>query len=1579
MTERFNDPDIRPLEGAPSPADALARRTGELARPAFTGGVHDPASARDACGVAAVARLDNIGRHEVVSRGLIALDRLEHRGAAGADETTGDGAGILLDLSHDFFRLRAPEAGLRAAELPPPGRLAVAVCFFPHEPARAREIEMRLEQLVAEDGHQPLSWREVPVEPSAAGKMGREAAPKIVQLLIGAGDQHTNQDEFERALFLTRRRAEIEFGFEASFPSFSSRTIVYKGMLTAPQLPEFYPDLVDSTLKSRFAIVHSRFSTNTLPSWELAQPLRMLAHNGEINTALGNVNWMRAREATLSSPLLPGLEELFPLIPETASDSAAFDRALELITLAGRSLPHAMMMMVPQAHEGRDDMPADLEGFYRYHARMQEPWDGPAALAFSDGKTLGAMVDRNGLRPGRWMITDDGWLAMGSESGIFTVSESKIYRKGRFRPGQLVICDLKSGSVHADGEIELQEARRNPYGRWDTERTKHFDEIEAPAPRPAEKLPLDLRQRAFGYTQEDLRILLQPLVEQAKEPTGSMGNDLSLAAFSEHEPSLFSYFKQRFAQVTNPAIDSVREAVVMSLTTRLGAKGRLLDLEQNDSFQIEIDQPILTNDDIDRLRNANEPELAAFTIDATWPLGEGPEGMQAAMDRVCVECDEALAGGATMLIISDHEIGPERVPIPSLLASAAVHQHMVREGTRLQASLIIESGEPREIHHLAALIGYGATAINPYLMLESIEAMDEIVVGGERLRSEDAVRRAITGLCMGLKKVLSKMGISTVHSYRGAQIFEAVGLDRGLINLHFTGTPSRLGGIGVEGLAVEALARHARGWPEAHGLSLPEHVEEGLLAADHAKLLPQGGVYRWRLDGERHMWDPQTIASLQRSVREETPEAGLESYEEFSRRVNEENAQHALLRGLLGLRVKDEPLPLEEVEPAAEIVKRFSTGAMSLGALSKEAHETLAVAMNRLGGMSNSGEGGEDPRRNDPDPNGDQRRSRIRQVASGRFGVDIDYLSRADQLQIKVAQGAKPGEGGQLPGHKVDSYIARLRHSTPGVELISPPPHHDIYSIEDLKQLIYDLRAANPRASVSVKLAAEAGVGTVAAGVVKAGADHIVIAGHDGGTGASPQSSIQSAGVPWELGLAEAQQALLDSELRSRVVLQADGQMRTGRDIVIAALLGADEMGLSTAPLIAAGCIMMRVCHLNTCPVGVATQDPELRKRFKGTPEQVVTYMLYVAEEARQLMAQLGARTLPELVGRTHLLDPKLNKTNWKTETLDLRPLLAVPPVAEGRPKGFVEGSKHGEAGESFDRRLLVKRYETHRAAGNLTSAEDIGEPLEVNTVITNGDRAVGGTLSNAVVRDHGPAGLPDGSIQIRLRGSAGQSAGAWLAPGVTVEVEGDVNDYAGKGLSGGILSVRPAGESHFAAAENVIAGNVALYGATRGKAFFSGRVGERFAVRNSGASAVVEGVGEHACEYMTGGCIVVIGQTGQNFGAGMSGGIALVHNPDGKLAARTNHQLVDLDPLGPEHRETLHELLSEHLARTDSDVARVLLRRWEEAVKEFTLVIPRGFKEAMARAAEENGSAPGGERDGLESEAPDEKRGAAA
>ncbi len=1201
-----------------------------------------------------------------------------------------------------------------------------------------------------------------------------------------------------------------------------------------------------------------------------------------------------------------------------------------------------MMMMIPAAWEGRDDVSEELRGFYRYHSRLLEPWDGPAAIAFSDGSTLGAMLDRNGLRPGRWTITRDGWVCLGSESGIFTVEPGKVARMGRLEPAQLFLVDLERGLVRTDGEPERDVAASAPFGDWHEDGKLGVRELPDPHATIEPIEPLRTRQLAFGYSQEDLRTVLAPLLRDGREPTGSMGNDLALAVFSEQRPSLFSYFKQRFAQVTNPAIDSVREQCVMSLRTDIGPQGNLLSETPETVQHVELSQPILTDFELERLRRNPHNALAPTTLDITWPLAEGAAGLEGALDRLRAEAVEALRGDTTLLVLSDRATDADRVPIPALLACSTVHHALVREGTRLRAALVIESGEPREIHHMAALLGFGATAINPYLMLETITVLDQPTVGLDGPVPE-AADRAIAAIAKGLLKVLSKMGISTLRSYRGAQIFEIVGLADDVVAEHFTGTHSRLGGIGIAELAAEALERHARAYPEQHDLALPAHVEDARLAAGHEKLLPQGGVYRWRRDAEKHMWDPQTIASLQHAVRTEG-EARRESYEEFSRRVNEENAAHALLRGLLRLRPSDVPYDLDEVEPAAELVRRFSTGGMSLGALSPEAHETLAIAMNRIGGYSNSGEGGEDRRRDTPDPNGDERRSRIRQIASGRFGVDIEYLARADQIQIKVAQGAKPGEGGQLPGHKVDPYIGSLRYAMPGTELISPPPHHDIYSIEDLKQLIYDLRAANPRAGVSVKLAAESEVGTVAVGCVKAGADHLVIAGHDGGTGASPLSSIQHVGVPWEIGLAETQQALLDADLRSRVVLQTDGQIRTGRDVVIAALLGADEVGLSTAPLIATGCIMMRVCHLNTCPVGVATQDPELRARFAGKPEHVVEYLVMVAEEARELMAQLGVKRYGDLVGRTELLEQDLGNEHWKTRYLDLEPLLAVPPKARQAPRGHIpaDAPEH-PVGASFDERRLF---------GPAAPAIERGEPVRHATEVTNIDLAVGGRVSSAVVAAHGAAGLPEDTIRFELRGSAGQSAGAWLAPGVSITVAGDVNDYAGKGLSGGVLAVRPPPGAGYRGERNVIAGNVALYGATGGKAFFRGLVGERFAVRNSGALAVVEGVGEHGCEYMTGGFVVVLGPTGHNFAAGMSGGIACVWDPEGTFPERCNTEMVELEEVHPDGKGFLRELIAEHERRTGSPVAAGLLERWAEAPAEFTVVIPPGYRAALAHTA---------------------------
>jgi len=1508
------------------------------------GGVHDPASFRDGCGVACVARLDGKAIHETIDRALVALDRLEHRGAAGADESTGDGAGIMFALPHEFFRGRTAEIDTRPTVLPGPGRLAVAMCFLRRDSERGSDaIQRRIGELVAEAGHTPIGWRQVPVDETSAGELARECAPQISQLFIEAGAGIADEASFDRSLFVVRRRAEHELGRDVFFPSMSCRTIVYKGMLTAPQLPQFYPDLRDLSLQSTFAIVHSRFSTNTAPSWELAQPLRMIAHNGEINTVLGNVNWMRAREAVLSSEEFgEDLRDCLPLIDEGVSDSAAFDRAFELMVLGGRSPQHAMMMMVPASWEDRDDVPAELEGFYRYHSRLVEPWDGPAALAFCDGHTLGAMLDRNGLRPGRWMITRDGWVCIGSESGIFTTSPSKIARMGRLQPARLFVVDLDTGLVRTDGEPELAVASSAPYGEWYAEGKLGVRELPDPMATIQPVEPLLTRQLAFGYSQEDLRILLAPLLRDGREPTGSMGNDLALAVFSDQRPSLFSYFKQRFAQVTNPAIDSVREACVMSLRTDIGPQGNLLSDKPQVVNHVELKQPILTDFELERLRRNPHNALAPTTIDITWSIEDGEDGLEAALERIRGQAIEAVSSDTTLLVLSDRATSENRVPIPALLACSTVHHALTREGTRLRAALVIESGEPREVHHLAALIGFGATAINPYLMLETMTMLDEPTVGLEGPLA-DANEMAIAGISKGLLKVLSKIGIATIRSYRGAQIFEIVGIDQAVVDEHFTGTPSRLGGIGLGEIAREALDRHARAYPEAHGLALAEHVEEARLPAASEKLLPQGGVYRWRRDGERHMWDPETIASLQRATRTDGEEA-LESYEEFSHRVNEENASHALLRGLLRFRGHAEPIPLDEVEPAADLVKRFSTGAMSLGALSPEAHETLAIAMNRLGGWSNSGEGGEDRRRNTPDPNGDQRRSRIRQVASGRFGVDVEYLSRADQIQIKIAQGAKPGEGGQLPGHKVDDYIGALRYALPGTELISPPPHHDIYSIEDLKQLIYDLRAANPAASVSVKLAAESGVGTVAVGCVKAGADHVVIAGHDGGTGASPLSSIQGAGVPWEIGIAETQQALLESGLRNRVILQTDGQMRTGRDVVIGALLGADEIGLSTAPLIATGCIMMRVCHLNTCPVGVATQDPELRARFSGKPEHVVNYMILVAEEARKIMASLGIRRFSDLVGRTELLEQNHDIHHWKASSIDLGPLLAVPPQAVAAPRGFVPAeAKVQPVGASFDERELI---------GPAQAAIERGERVAIETTVTNVDLAVGGRLSNALVAARGAEGLPEDTITAALRGHAGQTAGAWLAPGITLDVHGDVNDYAGKGLSGGVLAVRPDERSGFRAERNVIAGNVALYGATAGKAFFRGIAGERFAVRNSGALAVVEGIGEHGCEYMTGGCVVVLGPTGRNFAAGMSGGIACIWDPDETFAAKVNMGMVELEAVHPDGDYFLRGMIAEHARRTGSPVAGGLLERWEEAADEFVVVIPPGFRAALAHTA---------------------------
>ena len=1554
--------------------------TSHTMQPPKAVGLYDPRFEHDACGVGMVARLDNTPTHEVVERGIAALKNLEHRGASGADPCTGDGAGILMQMPDELLR------AVVGFELPPAGRYGVLMCFLPaDDKARRERLEEMLERTVREEGQSVLGWRDVPVRPEHTGEVAGACRPVIRQLFVGAGSDHAeDQDAFERKLYVIRRVCELDpDGAGLYVASSSSRTLNYKGMLISYQLAEFYPDLRDERCKSALALVHSRFSTNTFPSWELAHPYRTICHNGEINTVMGNVNWMRARESELSSELFgEDLQKILPVVTPGNSDSATFDNVMELLLLAGRSPAHAAMMMIPEAYRDREDLPAELVGFYAYHSCLMEPWDGPASVAFTDGRVVGATLDRNGLRPGRWVETTDGHVVLGSETGIVPdVAPSEIVRLGRLQPGKLFLVDLQRGRIVEDGEVKRVLSTRRPYREWYERSSVRFDELEPSEQVTISDQPLPRRQRAFGYTQEDLRVLLAPMARDGAEPIGSMGNDISLAVLSDQAPPLFSYFKQLFAQVTNPPIDPIREEIVMSLETTLGSERNLFEETPEHAHKLVLERPILLNRELETLRHVSHELFAARTIDITWPLAEGPGGMERALQRVCEQAHDAIAAGVNIIVLSDRSIGPRRAPIPSLLAVASVHHHLVREGTRLRVGIVLESGEPREVHHFATLIGYGASAINPYLMLETLDTLvieGRIAPGssdgalrppGEELneRLERAAQNVVKAIGKGLLKTISKMGISTIQSYRGAQIFEAVGLEHELIDRHFTGTASRIGGVGLDVLGREALERHARAWP-----------------APEDELLPVGGVYAWRRDGEHHMWNPDTIALVQHAVRaggfgdaggasvsrslngnitaalagEDAALAEVRSsdayakYREYADAINEDAARKATLRGLLRFGVEGRaPIPIEEVEPASEVVRRFCTGAMSLGSISREAHETLAIAMNRLGGRSNTGEGGEDPARFQPDPNGDRRRSAIKQVASGRFGVTINYLVNADELQIKMAQGAKPGEGGQLPGGKVDAYIGSIRHTTPGVGLISPPPHHDIYSIEDLKQLIYDLRCSNPPtdahagAQVSVKLVAEVGVGTVAAGVSKANADRVLISGHDGGTGASPLSSIQAAGIPWEIGLAETQQTLLLNDLRSRIVVQTDGQLKTGRDVVIAAMLGADEMGFSTAPLIATGCIMMRACHLNTCPVGIATQDPALRERFRGTPEHVVNFFFFVAEEAREILASLGLRSLDEAIGRVDLLEARGAIEHWKARGVDLTHLLTHIELPDDAPRRRVEPPPE-VLSEALDWELV------QRSAG----AIERGERVHIELPIRNGNRCVGGILSSHIARLHGAAGLPESSIEVEFEGSAGQSFGGWLAPGVTFTLRGDANDYTGKGLSGGVLAVRPREgmAPEFKAQENVIVGNTLLYGATAGRAFFRGLAGERFAVRNSGACAVVEGVGDHGCEYMTGGRVVVLGPTGRNFAAGMSGGIAYVLDEAGAFARRCNMGMVGFESPSPEDATELRALISEHAARTDSPVAARVLAEWDELLAggAFVKVMPHDYKRVLSEQA---------------------------
>ena len=1490
-------------------------------------GLYCPETERDACGVGFVAHIRGQKSREIVEQALEVLRRLSHRAATGADPETGDGAGILLQVPHRFFKREGLRLGF---DMPHRRGYGVGMVFLPADPAGRRACEQVLEEVVAEEGQRLLGWRDVPIDEAQAGPTARAVLPVIRQIYIAR--RRLVPTAFERKLYVIRkltenrvreRAAEIDPDGRFHVASLSAETIVYKGLLLPGRLAAFYRDLDDPDFVAALAVVHSRFSTNTFPTWDLAQPLRFVAHNGEINTVQGNRNWSNARKSLLSSGKFGGrIDRLFPIIVPGKSDSAQFDNMLELLHLGGRSLPHAMMMMIPEAWEGNPDLERDRVDFYRYAATLMEPWDGPAAIVFSDGHLVGATLDRNGLRPARYLITADDRVILASEAGVLDVPPHMVRSKGRLRPGRMFLVDTASGSIVSDEEVKREVVSRFPYGRWLKDNVFELPEVPSAEDPPLVRGDeLARQQRSFGYTLEDLRLLVAPMAEDGKEPVGSMGTDTPLAALSDQSPSLFSYFHQLFAQVTNPPIDPIRERLVMTLDTNIGPDGNTFEESPEQCHSLHIGAPVLTNHHLHAIASVSEGVFDPTRLSLLYPVADDPAALAGAIDRLCAAAVEAIDEGRNILILSDRGVNEELAPIPALLGLSAVQQHLTRLGIRMQAGLIVETGEAREVHDVALLVGYGAAAVNPYLALDTVRAMAAAGELGD-VSPDEAERRYIAAIADGLLKVMSKMGISTVQSYRGAQIFEAVGLDRDLIDRHFTGTPSRMGGVGLAELHREVRERHARGFAGPG-----EHRP----AQSPGRALPAGGQYQWRPDGERHKWNPDTIAALQAAVWQERDDL----FADYSRLVDDEDGALCTLRGLLEL-VEDEPVPLDEVEPASEIVKRFATGAMSFGSISAEAHETLAIAMNRIGGKSNSGEGGEEERRYEPDESGDLRRSAIKQVASGRFGVTTTYLVNADELQIKVAQGAKPGEGGQLPGHKIDERIARVRHSTPGVSLISPPPHHDIYSIEDLKQLIYDLQSVNPQARISVKLVAQVGVGTVAAGVAKAGAGGVVIAGYEGGTGASPLSSLKHAGLPWELGLAETQQVLVANRLRDRIRVQVDGGLRTGRDVVIAALLGGEEFGMATASLIATGCVMLRKCHLNTCSVGIATQDPALRQRFTGTPEQVVTFFMLVAEEVRRLMARLGFRRFQDMIGRADRLRPRAAGRHWKAERLDLSPLLVVGDGPRSCP---------GDG-----QRIALDQHIGHELLRQAQDAIDGGPQVEIELPVRNTDRAAGAMLSGEVARQHGSRGLPDDTIRVRLTGSAGQSFGAFLAAGVTIELEGDANDYAGKGLSGGRLIVRPPREAPFAPEESVIVGNTCLYGATGGEAFISGQAGERFAVRNSGARAVVEGVGDHGCEYMTGGVVVVLGPTGRNFAAGMSGGLAYVFEREHTFARRCNLGSVELASLREESEVwAVYALIEDHVRATGSPLGNRILDNWEMMVAHFVKVLPLEYKRVLA------------------------------
>ncbi|HKR88409.1 MAG TPA: glutamate synthase large subunit [Phenylobacterium sp.] len=1525
-------------------------------------GLYDPANEHDSCGVGFVANIKGRKTHDVIEAGLKILVNLDHRGAVGADPLVGDGAGILIQIPDALYREWAQGAGVT---LPPAGEYAVAMCFLPQDDeARAAAVQ-QFEHFLAVEKQPLLGWRDVPINTHGLGEAVLASMPVVRQCFIGRGPTIRDQDAHERKLLAVRKQIQnplAELAVKRNMPglsqlyipSLSTRTVVYKGLLLADQVGSFYEDLKNPLAQTALALVHQRFSTNTFPSWKLAHPYRFIAHNGEINTVRGNVNWMNARRRSMESELLgPDLHKMWPLIPHGQSDTACLDNALELLVAGGYPLAHAVMMLIPEAWAGNPLMEPKRKAFYEYHAALMEPWDGPAAVAFTDGRQIGATLDRNGLRPARFLITDDDNVIMASEMGVLDVPEEKVVRKWRLQPGKMLLIDMEAGRIIEDEEIKASLAEAEPYEHWLSETQFKLEELslgEAGHP-PLANDPSGLldRQQAFGYTQEDIAFFLEPMARNGDDPVGSMGSDTPIAVLSARPKLFYEYFKQNFAQVTNPPIDPIREELVMSLVSMIGPRPNLLGRQAGTHKRLEVSQPILTDEDLAKIRSIHELLDGAFrtaTLDATWPAEAGVDGLEEAIERLCQEATEQVLADANILILSDRAASADRIPIPAALATAAVHHHLIRQGLRMQTGLVVETGEAREVHHFCVLAGYGAEAVNPYLAFQTLEQIR--VESGLPQSAYEVRKNFIKAIGKGILKVMSKMGISTYQSYCGAQIFDGVGLSSELVEKYFTGTATTIEGVGLAEIAEESVRRHR----DAYGDS-----------PVYKNMLDVGGQYAYRIRGEAHAWTPESVSRLQHAVRGALPD----EYRNFSRSINEQSERLLTLRGLMRLKPADQPVPLDEVEPASEIVKRFATGAMSFGSISREAHTTLAMAMNRIGGRSNTGEGGEEADRFKPLPNGDSMRSAIKQVASGRFGVTAEYLVNADDIQIKMAQGAKPGEGGQLPGHKVDRNIARVRHSTPGVGLISPPPHHDIYSIEDLAQLIHDLKNVNPRARISVKLVSEVGVGTVAAGVAKARADHVTISGFEGGTGASPLTSLTHAGSPWEIGLAETQQTLLLNGLRTRIAVQVDGGLRTGRDVAVGALLGADEFGFATAPLIAAGCIMMRKCHLNTCPVGVATQDPVLRARFTGQPEHVINYFFFVAEELREIMAEMGFRTLNEMIGRVDRIDMRPALDHWKAHNVDLSKILYSAPAEAAKGLWNMDRQDHG-LGRALDHSLIA----------DAKAALEEGKPVSGVYEVRNINRTIGAMLSGEVAKRYGHAGLPDDTIQLKFLGAAGQSFGAFAARGVSLELSGDGNDYVGKGLSGGRVVVRQPQGSKREPTRNIIVGNTVLYGAIAGEAYFEGVAGERFAVRNSGAVAVVEGVGDHGCEYMTGGVVVVLGDTGRNFAAGMSGGVAYVYDPEGRFAALCNPAMVELEKIGPAtpataadegqrpsqravsvenngmgdmlrfDAERLRILVERHHLHTGSKRAAELLADWDQALAAFVKVMPTDYRRAL-------------------------------